>query len=322
MVFQEVDQSNDYGKDAYVDLTVDGEISGHVIALQIKGGSKYVRASGNAIPCDADHAGLWLNSSIPVIGIVQDPRGGGLYWENLTKYLRAADSSPAAIPVPSSQPLADHSLGSFVDEMVRYLRSYSGSRWLDLASSDPKRQVGAALDCFAIGRFDSRGLILLRAVITRFSGDGLRAAAYLLAHVTPHPDIFFRHDHNWIPDSIQEEVRSTLIWQPSELRQLLGKVAEIEDEETWGRGTVGQSLYHLFVEDPAINGKLEQALRDAVLNWEDEVALQLFFLAVYRAEDPRGYLAELASRFPRLLKDPRAREIKMVVEEEGWIDIF
>jgi hypothetical protein len=118
-------------------------------------------------------------------------------------------------------------------------------------------------------------------------------------------------------------VRETLRWQPYELRQLLAKLADIDDEETWGRGTVGQSLYHLFAEDPSINGKLEQALRDAVLSWEDEVAYQLFFLAIYRAgEDSRDYLVELIRRFPRLLQDSRVREVKDIVERFGWVDIF
>jgi hypothetical protein len=322
MVFQEVSQDNDYGKDAYVDLTVDGDVSGHVIALQIKGGSTYVRASGYAIPCDKEHASLWFTSSLPVIGIVHDPRNGGLYWENLTKYLREVDPSPTSIPIPSTQILTSESLKAFADEMVRYLRSYAGSRWLDLASSDPSRQAAAALDCFAIGRFDARGLILLRAVLTRLSGDGFKFGTHFLAHTTPHPDIFWTRE-NWVSDSIKRQVRSTLVWEPCELRLLLTRLTELQDEETWGRGTIGQSLYHLFAEDPSINGKLEHALRDAVLNWEDEVAYQLFFLAVYRAgEDARNYLEDLTRRFPRLLQDTRVLEIRSIVEKFSWLDIF
>ncbi len=72
-VFQEVDQGNDYGKDAYVDL-VDGEkISGHCIAVQIKGGNKYRRANGYVIPID-DHEEVWRQSPLPVAGIVFDDR--------------------------------------------------------------------------------------------------------------------------------------------------------------------------------------------------------------------------------------------------------
>ena len=81
LVLQEIDQANDFGKDAYVDLTLGGTVSGYVVALQIKGGRKYIRTTGCAIPCDRDHAEYWFNSSLPVIGIVQDPRDGQLYWQ-------------------------------------------------------------------------------------------------------------------------------------------------------------------------------------------------------------------------------------------------
>lgn len=140
----------------------------------------------------------------------------------------------------------------------------------------------------------------------------------------PHPDIFW-HSDNWISESIKKEVRRALVWQPWELRELLGKLAQFAElgDETWGRGTLGQSLYHLFIEDQCVDGKLEQALRDAVLNWEDEVAFQLLCLAVHREkEDPRGYFAQLISRFPRLMQDIRVQEMKAILEEFGWIDIF
>jgi hypothetical protein len=57
--------------------------------------------------------------------------------------------------------------------------------------------------------------------------------------------------------------------------------------------------------------------------WEDEIAYQLFFIAVYRSgEGARDYCIELTRRFPRLLQDARVREIRGIVEEFGWIDIF
>jgi len=82
-------------------------------------------------------------------------------------------------------------------------------------------------------------------------------------------------------------------------------------------------LYHLFIEDECIDGKLERALRDAVVNCEDEVAIQLLCLAVYREQqDPRGYFSQLTSRFPGLMRDIRVQEMKAALEEFGWIDIF
>ena len=87
--FLEVDQQQDIGKDAYVDL-VDGErISPLCVALQVKAGLSYRTAKGEyVIPLDA-HADLWRRSTVPVFGIVHDPEDNKLRWVDLTGYLRA-----------------------------------------------------------------------------------------------------------------------------------------------------------------------------------------------------------------------------------------
>ena len=77
-VFQEVDQGNDYGKDAYVDLVDGDKVSGHCIALQIKGGKKYKRANGYVIPIES-HELVWRQSPLPIAGIVFDSESKTLY---------------------------------------------------------------------------------------------------------------------------------------------------------------------------------------------------------------------------------------------------
>src|SRR5262245_20614336 len=101
-VFQEIDGSNDYGKDAYVDLPQGEVVSGLCAALQIKGGRSFRRAKGNyAIPVTASHAKLWLSSTVPVIGIVYDPDDRQLRWVNLSVLLRSRNGSAAgSVAVP------------------------------------------------------------------------------------------------------------------------------------------------------------------------------------------------------------------------------
>jgi len=83
-IFQEVSGDNDYGKDAYVDLTFGGQVTGLCAALQIKGGESYRRtAGGYVIPLDDDHAKLWRSSTVPIFGIVHDQSDGKLRWCNI-----------------------------------------------------------------------------------------------------------------------------------------------------------------------------------------------------------------------------------------------
>jgi tetratricopeptide (TPR) repeat protein len=100
-IFQEVDGANDYGKDAYVDLTENGLLSGTCAALQIKGGRSFGCATrGYRIPADASHRHVWRESTIPVMGIVYDPAAVSLHWVNLTEFLRVHRKESGAIPVP------------------------------------------------------------------------------------------------------------------------------------------------------------------------------------------------------------------------------
>jgi len=69
--FQEVDQQQNIGKDAYVDLVDDDAcITPLCVALQIKAGTSYRTGKGDyAIPVE-NHGELWRRSTVPVFGIV------------------------------------------------------------------------------------------------------------------------------------------------------------------------------------------------------------------------------------------------------------
>ena len=79
-VFQPVDASNDFGKDGYVDITDDdGRLTGELFSVQVKGGESWAAAGGYRIPV-GKHRDVWMNSTVPVIGVVYDPkdeRSGG-----------------------------------------------------------------------------------------------------------------------------------------------------------------------------------------------------------------------------------------------------
>ena len=98
-VFQPVDNSNDYGKDAYVDLADEGHVTGICVALQIKSGASYRRSSGYAVPID-DHANVWRQSTIPIAGIIYDPDSTNLYWCDITSFLKThAGNKLKEVPV-------------------------------------------------------------------------------------------------------------------------------------------------------------------------------------------------------------------------------
>ena len=101
----------------------------------------------------------------------------------------------------------------------------------------------AVLDCFALGRADSRVLISLRYLLRSLRPPSRAIAILALSHVTPHPDIY-RHAGNWIPPEVKSEVRPHLRWSPDDIKNLL----EAAPLETFERGQLGQAVYMLLVE--------------------------------------------------------------------------
>ena len=192
-VVQPVDGSNDIGKDAYVDLVDGTDVSGEMIALQIKGGASYRRGQAYAIPCSPANRELWRTSSVPMFGIVHDPETDKLYWTNLTAWARSLPdgSGPGAAPVNGFWILEARTLTAFVTEARTFLRAAGPPVLLDLASDDPHRQRTAVYDAFALARHDARPLLLLRAAL-RYLKDrrALAPAIHFLALTIGHGDIF------------------------------------------------------------------------------------------------------------------------------------
>lgn len=311
-VFQEVDAGNDYGKDAYVDLTEGTTVTGFMVALQIKGGASYRRPGGYGIPLDAKHETVWRGSTAPVGGIVQDPDDGLLRWCNISQYLEEHPQDPDSyVPVPSDQILTAETLPAFKERFKLFWDRQSGGKAiLRLCTDNEDEQMGALFDCFAYGRRDARVLIVLRYMLKMFRGTAMHHAIHILSHITPHPDIFW-HQGNWISEEICKEVSAHFRWTVEEILLLFSTVRWVE----WQRGGFGESLYMLFAEDPDIKPKMEQAAIAALDLCEDQdnedTAFGALYLTLYwarkKACEKYSEMLNRDSRFGELMLDTELR---------------
>ncbi|MEJ2857322.1 MULTISPECIES: DUF4365 domain-containing protein [unclassified Saccharothrix] len=129
-IVQEVDGQNDFGEDQHVTFTEDGEVTGDVVKIQVKGGRSWRRGDGYAVPI-GDHGGTWTDGNIPVFCVVHDPDTDRLHWANATKQLLSARREGKAIKTITISPdrkLDDESIADFVTEARRYLSRYRGNR--------------------------------------------------------------------------------------------------------------------------------------------------------------------------------------------------
>jgi hypothetical protein len=315
-IYQPVLGSDDIGKDAYVDIIEDDEVTGDVIALQIKGGKSFRRSRGYAIPCGPKDRELWRTSSIPVFGIVHDD--GRLYWTNLTAWARALgdDERPPSAPVDATFTLDARRLSGFLTQARAYLRADGPPALIDLASSDPLRQRAAVIDAFGLGRSDARPLLLLRTSL-RYMRErtSLGPAIQVLTLVVGHGDIYWTAD-NWLPDAVRSAVRRELRWSPDEVEQLIA----VTEAEEWSRGGLGQSVHALLDADPDVNAAIERVYTTTS---DHEVALRCLMILVDAARD-QG-LAEwsrLIDARPGLSRDDLTRELGALLHEFGFFTLW
>ena len=129
-IVQEVDGQNDFGEDQHVTFTENGEVTGDLVKIQVKGGRSWRRADGYAVPV-GDHGSTWADGNIPVLCVVHDPDTDGLYWANATKQLLKARRNGEVlktITIDPDQELDDESITGFVAEVRGYLSRYRGNR--------------------------------------------------------------------------------------------------------------------------------------------------------------------------------------------------
>ena len=89
-LFIQIEQENDLGIDALIELIRDGSPLFRQIAVQIKSGQSYFNVEGGEclIPI-GDHREYWQKHRLPVVGLVYVPAHKTAYWIDIKSYLKA-----------------------------------------------------------------------------------------------------------------------------------------------------------------------------------------------------------------------------------------
>lgn len=347
-VVQEVDTANDFGKDLLVDLTEDHEITGQTIAIQVKSGRSFLHKGMWGIPAKPVDLNTWLESSIPMFGVVFDPDSQELHWMNLSAYVHEemdalhehknlGKGQPIDrdrfrghfVAFPSTQVLKAETWDHFTSTVNDYGRRFRGRSLLDLMTQDEVAQLSAITDCFALGRGDVRALLLIRHSITKLSGWALMAAITSLSHCAPHPDMAWSKK-NWIPQQIRNQVVASFDWSPDELLHMIQGLEEASNEgySVWERGGCGQSFVVILWDAPNLCHTLSVTLSKACRTSNSDTAFRTLILYQYflgikgNGTDLVSVVGKLMSKWPRLSAHPLSKQLIENLEEYGWVDIF
>ena len=128
-------KENDFGIDAYLDITMHEFVTGKSIAVQIKSGDSYFKE------CDKDfwtftgekkHLNYYLNHDIPVVIILVDTHSKTAYWEVCkVEYINFISDTSWALPIPKRQQINNtqkEKLMRYVSKNIDYVSHYE-SYW-------------------------------------------------------------------------------------------------------------------------------------------------------------------------------------------------
>lgn len=333
LVVDEVDGRSDYGRDLNVDLTNGSEITGGIIGIQVKGGSSFFKRGEWIIPASPVDWEYWRSSTVPIIGMVHDPSDNAIRWRNLTQLARSrvidaensyypAPRSDEATEVVVSDVLDDTTFGSFIRQTNAYLAATADSAFLLLVNPDDAVRRRGVFNCWTLGRRDPRPLILLRRLLPSLSGLSLLDAITVLAHATPHPDIFWTKE-NWISPLVEEAVQASFRWSPDELVALVQTIETMDDNGVnWQRGGVGQSLWSIMVIDPDLHAKLPAAIRSCVNAGWIQAAIRLVVCLQFLADDPVADVDAIMAANPTLARDEMVEWVVQELHERGRFPLY
>jgi hypothetical protein len=329
-IFQEIDSSNDVGNDAYIEFVDDESTTGCCIAVQIKSGVSYFNRAGR--PCirvDASHIEYWRSHTLPVAGVVYDPRERVAYWCDITASISEERSARTQISIDQASVFSTATFGAFMTHFKGYRDSYSREANLGRAlrafadTSDVEHCWDGLRSLFSFHRNEKAAWFYVVNAIRVFRHhDLLPEMVSILRYVPGHGDLFLG-DWNFIDRDVREFALQAMraSFGRTEIATLLSAV---DDENGFSRGSVGQDVMAIVNVIPAREDHLDAIAFDRT---EQEtvrvVALQLmtfdpFLYPVAIVNILRRYLTV----FPQSHSAPFVRELIQYTESGGPFDVY
>lgn len=260
-IFQKIDQENDVGIDALIELVTDEKPTGNFIASQIKSGNSYFDKKANLckIPI-GDHREYWSKHSLPVYGIVYVPEFESAYWIDIKDYLKQNPPDTVISFEPTRVNIINHE--TFSTQFIPHLTGEVPIIDFEFA----KRLFGSSnIDELYLGLYTLFKKYADKNEVWKLFVDYFQThpvdeipelLVYYLSVIPWHPDMLF------YKDSHTEESRNygkTLL--KSFDKEDIFKLLHFVDEENMiSRGSLGQSVEAIVATIPNFLTHLEEII--------------------------------------------------------------
>jgi len=316
-IFHKIDQENDLGIDAIIELVKDGVPLNQQIAVQIKSGKSYYNANSNQciIPVGT-HFDYWLNYPVPVYGIVYIPSMNTANWVDIKTYLRN-HGKRTVIKFDRTRTNIfddDNFLKIFMPTVLNRLPKLSFEEAASLFhSSHPSEKHLGLLVLF---RSAPNNLQIWDWFIsyfkTRPAGEIAPILIYYFAHIPWHPDILYRGEEI-TPETKKYVQRYFNSFDKQDIVKLLSFI----DQETMiSRGSIGQSVETIISSIQNRDALLLEVIEDNTLPmFLRECAGLIYAYHNNTAAIPvLKSLSEQGSEYSDILIS--------TLKEYGWIDLY
>lgn len=316
--FNEIQQENDIGIDAIIELTENGRNIGKCIAVQVKTGASYFSNDVCHIPIE-NHYSYWNNYSLPVYGIVCDYDRHVAYWINISDYLHIHGSEISAGKLKSiSFPMMDinrldtdsfHSL--FLPILQNKIPEVSYETAVNWTTSIhySERRLAWRIMFRGYAEKISTWQHAIDMLESEQSPGILREIVYYLSYVSHNPDLWGSLPCS--PESL-EYAKKLLKHLNKEIICLL---INLIDEDGIARGTIGQCIECII----SFNEESKSILQSIIMDEESESEYAYYLLGYIH---PSAAL-DLAFRNTELLQ--RIGIDSFFLQhfcEEGFIDFY
>lgn len=242
-IFQKIDQENDLGIDALVELIQDEQPVNKQLALQIKSGESYFNPKSKEcrIPIEG-HRSYWANHPLPVYGVVYVPSLENAFWIDIKKYLgnNPEGSVIKYAAFEANRFNEDNFLSIFIPQVMQQVPTISFDTALEFFHSKNQEEFFIGLTVLF------RKYINYNTVWNEFSNFFKKAKvseippilAYYFAHIPWHGDISALGE---MPTKETKEYVMVFLNQYKK-NEIVKFLSLVDEEGMISRGSVGQSV--------------------------------------------------------------------------------
>lgn len=262
-LFHKIEQENDLGVDALVELVRDERPLNKQVALQIKSGQSYYDASSEEclIPIGG-HRDYWANYPLPVLGVVYVPSLDRAHWVDIKNHLkRFPDTNTIRFLSSEANRLDGLSFERvFVPAVLREVPSLLFDEAYKLFQSHKMDEVYLGL--IVLFRRYANDIRVWDALVSHFverpTEEIPGVLVSFLAHIPWHPDIFYRGER--ISEATRSYARELL--HRFGCTELIKLISFIDEETVISRGSFGQSVEAIISSLPNVERLLDDIARE------------------------------------------------------------